>query len=245
MNKLFPSLLLAICLIGIFACNKAEDIRKESKISEDSPRQVEQANLEGENGVKPDGYISTSETENHPPHITSIKIVNVSDNNIRGGFRAVVQAKDPDGDEVGFKYQWKLNGEEIVGATEGVLEFQQNFKKGDEISVEVIPSDGKNEGIWKAEGSFIIPNSPPKIVSEPEGRMEGGSFSYVVKAEDPDGDPIEFTLKDAPKGMEIGPATGLITWNFSENDTGEYKVQVIASDPEGAKAIQELVLTVP
>ena len=76
--------------------------------------------------------------------------------------------------------------------------------------------------------------------------MEGGKFRYAVKAEDPDGDPIEFTLKDAPKWMSIDPKTGIITWDFDEKkDAGEYRVEVIASDPEGAKSSQILTLTIP
>jgi translation initiation factor IF-1 len=117
--------------------------------------------------------------------------------------------------------------------------------KGDKISIEVIPYDKKSEGVWKAEGVFMIPNSPPRITSEPETKMEGGKFRYAVKAEDPDGDPIEFTLKDAPKGMSIDPKTGLITWDFDEKDAGEYRVEVIASDPEGAKSSQMHTLTIP
>jgi translation initiation factor IF-1 len=31
--------------------------------------------------------------------------------------------------------------------------------KGDKISIEVIPYDKKSEGVWKAEGVFMIPNS--------------------------------------------------------------------------------------
>ncbi len=111
--------------------------------------------------------------------------------------------------------------------------------------MEVIPYDRRNEGVWKAEGEFMIPNSPPKITSEPEAKMEGGKFRYSVKAEDPDGDPIEFTLKNAPKGMSIDSKTGIITWDFDEKDTGEHNVEIIASDPEGAKSSQMLTLTIP
>jgi len=189
--------------------------------------------------------IPDKETANHPPQITSIKVVSISNSDPRRGFRAVAEAKDRDEDEVSFKYQWKINGEKIIGATEEVLQPEVDFKKGDEIAVEVVSFDGKEEGIWKAEGNFIVPNSPPRIVSEPEGRMEGGRFNYAVKAEDPDGDPVEFTLENAPQGMIIEPQTGLITWEFDERDVGEYNVQVIASDPEGAKATQDLTLRIP
>jgi hypothetical protein len=234
-------------LITTLACRGGEDTNK--KDTSKSPPQITSDNSElvskAESEEEPNNSTYVNERKNTPPQVTSIKIVSVSDNDIRQGFRAVVEAKDPDGDEVSFKYQWKRNGEDIIGAVDEVLEWQEDFKKGDTISVEVTPLDGKDEGVWKAEGNFRIPNSQPKIVSEPEERMEGGKFSYTVKAEDPDGDPIEFTLKNAPEGMTIEPATGVINWDFDESDTGEYRVEVIASDPEGAQAVQVLTLTIP
>jgi hypothetical protein len=75
--------------------------------------------------------------------------------------------------------------------------------------------------------------------------MEGGKFIYTVKAEDRDGDPVELTLKNTPEGMTLEPATGVIVWEFGENDVGEYRPEIVASDPEGAEDVQILTLTVP
>jgi putative Ig domain-containing protein len=248
MNKTL--FLFLISLLFVFACSKSQDSSREIKTSESSPSQVATNKREFKTEEKfergePKTSASTSIGENHPPEVTSIKIIYASDNNPRDGLRVVAQAKDIDGDEVSFRYQWKRNGEKIVGAIGEVLEWQEDFKKGDKIEVEVIPFDGKSEGVWKAEGEFTIPNSPPKIISEPETKMEGGKFRYIVRAEDPDGDPVEFALKDAPKGMSIDSKTGLITWDFDEKDAGEYKVEIIASDTEGAKSVQMLTLKIP
>lgn len=239
-----------VSLLIVFSCSRSEDKGGETKTSQNSPSQAiskgepkVQKNIEGE--ASNTSQSPTRAGKNHPPEITSINIVYVSDNNPRGGLRAVAKGKDLDGDDISFRYQWKRNGEKITGAVGEVLEWQNDFKKGDKISVEVIPYDGKDEGIWRVEGEFTIPNSPPRITSEPEAKMEGGKFRYAVKAEDPDEDPIEFTLKDAPKGMSIDPKTGLITWDFDEKDAGEYKIEVVASDPEGAKSSQMLTLTIP
>lgn len=248
MNRYFPFLLFAF-LIAALACGRGDTQNRERSRSNLPSKTVSEEREAASNAEYPEGESNERaeprEDENTPPQVTSIKIVSVSDSDPKQGFRAVVEARDPDGDEISLRYQWKKGGENIVGATGEVLEWQEDFKKGDNISVEVIPFDGKVEGVWKAEGAFSIPNSPPKIVSEPDGRMEGGKFIYTVKAEDPDGDPIGFTLKNAPKGMSIEPATGTITWGFNEKDAGEYKVEIIASDPDGGKAIQILNLNVP
>jgi hypothetical protein len=76
--------------------------------------------------------------------------------------------------------------------------------------------------------------------------MEGYSFSYRMVAEDPDDDPLEFSLDKAPEGMNIDPSTGSITWEPREDQRkGVYQFEAIASDPEGAKAIQPITLTFP
>ena len=76
--------------------------------------------------------------------------------------------------------------------------------------------------------------------------MEGYLFSYKVVAEDPDGDTLEFSLDAAPEGMTIDSATGTISWEAGEDQRkGAYEFDVIASDPEGAKAVQPITLTFP
>jgi hypothetical protein len=181
---------------------------------------------------------------NHPPVVESIRIERIPGNDTNNVFRAIVQAKDPDDDVISFEYRWKLNGEDIPDATDETLELDENLKKGSIISVAVIPFDGKDEGVWKAEGSFTMPNSPPIITSEPSPRIVNGKLTYVLKAQDPDGDPIEYTLKNAPRGMTIEPATGLITWEFGEADIGEHTVEIIVTDSEGARASQTLTLNI-
>src|SRR5919108_3891546 len=133
---------LLVSLLIVFSCSRSEDKGRETKTSQNSSSQ---AISEGEPKVQKDINVEESNTftsstvvgKNYPPEITSISIVYVSNNNPRGGLRAVAQAKDPDGDEVSFRYQWKRNGEKITGAVGEVLDWQDDFKKGDKISVEV------------------------------------------------------------------------------------------------------------
>ena len=108
----------------------------------------------------------------------------------------------------------------------------------------VTPYSDLGQGAVTAGGTFTIPNSPPVISSEPSASYSDGRFTYTVLAEDPDGDPIDFTLRGAPPGMTIEPATGLIVWEYGEGDAGEYKVTVVAADSEGASVSQELTLTI-
>jgi hypothetical protein len=75
--------------------------------------------------------------------------------------------------------------------------------------------------------------------------MEEYLFEYAVTALDPDDDPLEFSLASEPEGMTIDISTGMIRWEAQEDQRkGNYEFQVIASDPEGAQAIQPITLTI-
>jgi len=241
--------LFTICFLIIVGCSKEKEKKivlnegeqsASQKASKDKKQEAKVTNEDAES----DYSERLNSRINRPPVVRSITIVNKSESDPRQGFKAVVEAFDPDQDEIEFRYQWKLEGEEIIGAIDEEMDWHEDFVKGSHVSVEVIPFDGIDEGVWKAEGNFTIPNSPPKILSEPNSRIEGGKFIYVILAEDPDGDSIEFTLKNAPKGMTIEPATGLISWDFDENDLGEHSIEIAVSDSEGAKSTQTLNLNI-
>jgi hypothetical protein len=239
--------IISFFLLNISGCNNnteksaiIENTNKDSPEIRISERDTESINRNTEIEIQE----QFDQKLNHPPVVKSIRIERISGNDTSNGFRAIVEAKDPDDDVISFGYQWKLDGEDIPGATDEMLEWREGFKKGSIISVGVIPFDGNDEGVWKAEGSFTIPNSPPIITSEPLPRVEDGKLSYVLKAEDPDGDPIEYTLKNAPRGMTIEPATGLISWEFGDADIGEHMVEIIVTDSEGARTSQMLTLNI-
>lgn len=65
-----------------------------------------------------------------------------------------------------------------------------------------------------------------------------------MKAEDPDGDPIIFTLKTGPKGMDIDKDTGLLRWEVRKGDQGTHPIEIEASDRDGAKSFQRYTLDI-
>lgn len=180
------------------------------------------------------------------PSLSEVKSVKVRTLSAdpRDGFEAEVESDGEGNGSTGFIYDWKLNGNDIIGASEEKLEWRDDFKKGDTITVSVTPYSDLGPGALSAEGSFKIPNSPPVITSEPDASFEEGRFSYIVEASDPDGDPVDFSLKNAPRGMTIEPAAGLILWEYGDKDAGEYRVTVIVTDSEGAESRQELTLSI-
>jgi len=56
-----------------------------------------------------------------------------------------------------------------------------------------------------------------------------GSYGYDVDATDPEGDPVTYSLTQAPAGMTIDPMTGVIDWMPGEADLGSHDVTVRAT----------------
>jgi hypothetical protein len=179
---------------------------------------------------------------NSPPLIGEIRIepaTAYADNDLK----AVVKSNDADGDDVSYDYQWKKNGTVL---TEEKLEVLQKgrFKKGDILTVMVIPHDGETKGNPKKPEPITITNSPPVIISIPATKTASNIYTYQVNANDSDSDSVIFTLKSAPKGMEINKDTGLIRWEIRNEDKGTHTVEIEASDSEGGKSYQRYNLTV-
>jgi hypothetical protein len=157
--------------------------------------------------------------------------------------KAIVKGSDPDGDSINYFYKWEKNGIVLSGEDTAVLQANR-IKKGDSVTVTVTPTDGEASGKPKKSGTMIVGNSPPVIVSSPPTHVSGNIYTYQVKAEDPDSDPVIFTLRTSPKGMTINNETGLIQWEVSKGDRGDHLIEIEAADPGGAKSLQRYTLTI-
>ena len=157
--------------------------------------------------------------------------------------KVLAKGSDADGDSVNYTYQWEKNGVILSEEKNEILE-RGHLKKGDSIVVTVTPNDGESIGIPKKSEPTTISNSPPIIVSSPTNKIDGNIYTYQVKANHPDNDPVIFSLKTAPKGMEINKETGLIRWQIGKGDQGTQSIEIEASDSEGAKSIQRYTLSI-
>ena len=179
---------------------------------------------------------------NSPPVIEQVwiepKLAYVTDR-----LKANVKSSDVDGDFIYYTYRWEKNGVVLDDERREILE-RGRFKKGDSISVTVTPDDRETQGSIKKSDPVVISNSPPIITSFPPTSVEGMTYLYPVKADDPDNDPVTFALKSAPKGMEIDKETGLIRWIMREEDKGAHSIEIEATDNAGAKSLQRYTLTV-
>lgn len=142
-----------------------------------------------------------------------------------------VKARDADNDIVSYHYEWTLNGN--FAGEENYLE--ATLKRGDEITVEIIPYDGEEFGKPLVLKSSVY-NSLP-VFSETSPSFTGDTYEYHVSASDPDNDLLTFSLLEGPDGMTIDPSNGIINWKVSRENEGLYEIKVLINDNHGGKII--------
>jgi Putative Ig domain len=176
---------------------------------------------------------------NTPPKVVSVPF---SPDAIHAGEDITVApvGYDADGDEVRFHYTWSINGQELF--EDSPVLAGNRFKRGDTVALTVVPSDEDGPGAPFVSQNMVIPDAAPQIVSSPPD-VHGSVYTYQVKAADPDGDPVSYSLSVAPAGMVIS-AAGMITWHINEQSAGSHAVEITAKDPAGMKATQKFTLTI-
>jgi hypothetical protein len=178
------------------------------------------------------------EIKNAKPELTRVKIM--PETFMPGDrLRVDVEGLDPDGDEVTITTEWTKNGEpagsdRMIGVP---------LKRGDKVSVKIVPFDQEDYGkpvILDRE----IRNYPPAIAGEKELSFDGNICTYKVSGTDPDGDPLTFSLKEAPEGMSIDPETGLISWSVPPEFKGNAKFTACVKDGQGGEAVQQFTINI-
>jgi hypothetical protein len=171
-----------------------------------------------------------SASQNTLPSLTKAYFKFESENGV-DVLKIFAEGTDKDDDEVTFTYEWKKNSEP-AGGEDSI----SGFKRGDKISVKITPYDGKGYGRSKTLNTEIQ-NTSPHIIAHNEYRFDGTTYSYQVKASDPDGDSLTYDLKSGPPGMSIS-MTGLITWIVPSRFSGKVPVSISVSDGKGGGFIQ-------
>jgi hypothetical protein len=169
--------------------------------------------------------------KNTPPEVTRVKIM--PEVFKPGDTLSIdVAGEDADGDPVEMFIEWTRNGELVCKGRclEGPV------KRGDRISVKIIPFDGERYGLPLILNREIG-NMPPMLVDDRNIRFDGKTLKYQCIASDPDQDRITYSLRSAPAGMSIDPVTGQITWNVPPDFKGKASFTACANDGRGGESI--------
>lgn len=151
-------------------------------------------------------------------------------------------AEDIDDDMVDFTYQWLINGIDNPLLIDATLPGDK-FTKGDTVQVLIVPNDFFVDGPTYESYAQTVPNAAPQITSEPPQGITSLDYRYQVEVLDPDDTQFAYRLDEAPEGMTIDEASGLIKWPLAGVAPGVYTIAIIAADPDGAETAQEYSLT--
>lgn len=174
---------------------------------------------------------------NNPPKLDKVKMMPESFK-LGDTFYVDARAFDPDGDDVNIICEWYKNGEFVNKG----MSINSNIKRGDKIIVKIKPYDGKSYGEEVVLEREIL-NIPPIIIEHKEYKFEKNIFTYQIKAEDPDGDPLIYSLKSAPSGMTINN-TGLIEWKVPDEFKGKVPVTVSVIDGHGGEVLYNFEVSI-
>jgi hypothetical protein len=146
---------------------------------------------------------------------------------------------DADGDAVQFEIAWSKNGQPAGTGNR----LTAPVRRGDKVTVTITPFDGKDRGI-PATLSREILNTPPAIEGQEQFQVSDNAVIFHVRASDADGDPLTFSLKEAPAGMSIDGKTGWMRWATSIGTTGKVPFTVIVSDGVGGESTARFTVTI-
>ncbi len=172
--------------------------------------------------------------DNHPP---MVRMARIMPDPARRNEPVLVQVEgeDPDRDPVTYRYQWLVNGRTLVGDTTSTLD-PSRFQRGQELMVEVIPSDGKQDGEPFRSPPVEVVNSSPEATSvtlEPNPLRSGARLVAKAEGVDADQDFLRYTFKwwRNSQPMAGGEEGILETTGFIRGDT--LVAQAIPHDGEG------------
>jgi hypothetical protein len=175
---------------------------------------------------------------NSPPEIRGVQFVG-GDGRPGNTLAVEMEGYDADGDPVQFEIAWQKNGQPAGTGNR----LATPVKRGDKITVTVTPFDGIERG-KSATLSREILNTPPTIEGQEEFQVSDNAVTFHVRASDADGDPLTYSLKDAPAGMSIDRKTGLVRWVTSPGTTGKVPFMVIVSDGSGGESTARFTVTI-
>src|SRR5262249_40861948 len=146
-----------------------------------------------------------------------------------------VRASDPENDTLTFSLLAKPDGMSIDART-GFIRWRPAAAGTQRVVVQV--SDALGAVGTQAFDVFSPAESAadhaPVITSVPKLRAAAGRpYQYQIQADDADRDALVYDVAPRPDGLQIDPATGLITWTPRADQVGSFRLTVSAADPSG------------
>ena len=159
----------------------------------------------------------------------------------------LIQAWDANGDPLTYSLLSGPTGMTVNAQDRVVLWTPTNDQFGAH-PVQLQADDGRGASVQQ---SFTVQvtnansNAAPIITSQARAAaVVSQMYVYDITADDADGDPLTWSLVDAPAGVSLNTQAGTLRWTPTLDQLGENTVTVEVTDPLGATAQQSFTITV-
>ncbi|MGB0712374.1 MAG: putative Ig domain-containing protein, partial [Gammaproteobacteria bacterium] len=162
-------------------------------------------------------------------------------------YNYIVAATDAEGDAVVFTL---VNGPAgmLLDSNSGLLTWLPELGDVGTHAIEILASDGfggSARQLFDLEVVDTTPNEPARITSTPALAAQAGLlYSYQLTAEDPESQPLTFSLESGPAGMTLNATGGLVEWQPGTAQAGPNSVELWVTDSAGNVSYQSFTVTV-
>jgi hypothetical protein len=158
--------------------------------------------------------------------------------------KVMIETDDNQAGTAGFQYQWMVNGTPLLDQIGPTLT-PTMLKRGDRVSVDLVPTRGTVQGIRYQAGPVIVGNTSPVVTHVSIERPVDPHAQIFAKVEavDADLDEMQFDYRwwRNDKIVKEGPEQTLDTTGFQTKDTLEVEVtprdQLTAGKPVRSESV--------
>lgn len=146
-------------------------------------------------------------------------------------------AKGPSGYKLSFSISGKPSWASFNTTTGALSGMPQTANVGSSSTVVISVSDGAGSASLPAFTLKVTPNITPTISGAPPATATvGTAYSFTPKANEPDGDPLSFSVKNKPSWAAFSIASGAISGTPTAANAGTYSNIVITASTGHASA---------
>jgi hypothetical protein len=186
----------------------------------------------------------TVASTNRPPQVTDPGDQSSAEGD---SISLTIQASDPDGDGLSFSATGLPSGLSI-NSSSGLIQGSVGYSAAANSPYTVVLSvsdDGSPSLEDTVTFTWTVANTnrPPQVTDPgDQSSGEGDPVSLPIQASDPDGETLTYSATGLPAGLEIDPASGLISGaiSYAATNSSPYTVMVTVSDDYSPSASSQV-----